>query len=57
MEFLVRTTVGREKYADDRACGCDSERNAKASEHPFAVLSEPSVPDIPEPEAKTGQKP
>jgi hypothetical protein len=47
-ELLRRESVNSEEYADDGACRGDAESDGERAQHPLAVFTNPTMPDVPE---------
>src|SRR5271157_3143173 len=55
-EFMRRKLTRREESAHDRACGCNPQGDAEGPDHPFPVLRNAAIPNVPEPQPQEDQE-
>ena len=53
---MRRKLTRREESAHDRACGCNPQGDAEGPDHPFPVLRNAAIPNVPEPQPQEDQE-
>ena len=55
-EFMRRESACDKERAHDEARGCNPESNAEGPDHPFAMLRNAAMPDVPDPKTQKDEK-